>query len=198
MRSISYLPVRPSRALRDGDVELSLPCSADLQPLAAYGADPELLEGIWVSGSPPDGDPYMWAGSRLKEFLAGWQEPGGPHGATLGIRESGRLVGFVYLSPRETAAVELSYGIAPPERGRGLATRAAALAAAWALGEGGFDRVLLCVSAGHRAGHRIAAKAGFHQVRRVDTYIHATGETFVQVVYELAKDSCGEFRQCGA
>lgn len=116
---------------------------------------------------------------RIREFLAGWEEPGGAHGATLAVRNGSRLVGFVYMSPRAGTAVELSYGIAPPERGRGLASRAAELAARWALGEGGFDRVLLFVSAGHHAGHRVAARTGFQQVDRVETSIAATGETFI-------------------
>ncbi|HEX6925140.1 MAG TPA: GNAT family N-acetyltransferase [Longimicrobiaceae bacterium] len=160
-----------------------MPSPADAPALAAYGADPVLLEGIWVSGSPPLGDPYAWACARIDEFLAGWCPPGGPHGATLAIRERGRLVGFVYMSRREGCELELAYGIAPPERGKGLATRAALLATSWALEEGDFDRVLLYVDEDHSAGHRVAAKAGFRQIERVVNRIEQTGETFVQVVY---------------
>jgi len=180
---ISYLPHPPAKTLVDGDLELSLPSPADAPALAACGADPVLLEGIWVSGSPPAGDPYVWACARIEEFLSGWRPPGRPHGATLAIRERDRLVGFVYMSRREGCALELAYGIAPPERGRGLATRAALLATSWALEGGGFDRVLLYVHEDHRAGHRVAAKAGFRQIERVVSRIEHTAETFVQVVY---------------
>jgi RimJ/RimL family protein N-acetyltransferase len=181
--NISYLRHPPSKVLSDGDIALSLPSPDDVRDLAVYGAAPELLEGVWVSGSSPDGDSYVWARTRLDEFLAGWREPGGQHGATLAVRKGGRLVGFVYMSPRPGAALELSYGIAPPERGRGLATQAAEMAACWALGEG-FDRVHLYVDADHGAGHRVAVRAGFQQVDRVETYIEPTGETFMQVIYE--------------
>ena len=182
--SLSYLAHPPSIVLSDGDLELALPCVDDVSTLAAYGAAPTLLEGIWVSGSSPEGDPYAWAQTRIDEFLAGWEAPGGPHGAALAIRKNSHLVGFAYLSPLEARVVELSYGVAPPERCLGIATRAARLASGWALTEGGFDRVQLYVSLDHHAGHRVADKAGFRRVSCAESYIEATGVSFIQVIYE--------------
>jgi RimJ/RimL family protein N-acetyltransferase len=182
--SLSYLERRPATVLAAGTVELTMPCADDVPVLAAYGADSNQLEGIWVSGSFPDGDPHAWAQRRIDEFLAGWRAPGGPHGATLAIRTSGKLIGFVYMTPRRDSTVEISYGVVPAERCRGLATAAARLASTWALTEGGFRRAHLHVALGHTAGHRVAEKAGFREVGRVERHIEATAADFIQVVYE--------------
>lgn len=182
--NLTFVSCQPAAPLVDGDLELSLPGPADTAELAAYGAHADLLEGIWVAGPPPAGDPAAWARQRIDEFRAGWQSPGGPQGAVLSIRSEGRLVGFVYLSPRGASSVEVAYGIAPPARGRGLATRAAKRVTRWLLTEGGFDRVLLYVDEDHAAGHRVAVRAGFRPVDSVRTRIEATGESFTQIVYE--------------
>jgi len=182
--SLNYLERRPSKVLAEGDVELTMPCADDVSVLAAYGADSKQLEGIWVSGSPPEGDPAAWAQRRIEEFLAGWHPPGGPHGATLAIRTSGKLIGFVYMASLCDATVEISYGVVPAERCRGVATVAARLAATWALQEGGFRRARLHVALGHIVGHRVAEKAGFRKIGSVVGRIGATGATFTQVVYE--------------
>jgi RimJ/RimL family protein N-acetyltransferase len=84
--------------------------------------------------------------------------------------------------------VELSYGIAPPARGRGIATRAARLAAGWALTEGGFSRVELRIPESHAASRRVAEKAGFQLEERFVTFIKATGDTAIDLLCVRSKE----------
>lgn len=60
-------------------------------------------------------------------------------------------------------SAEVGYWIAPWERGRGLATTAVRLAAAWLLDEQGFQRVQLKAAFGNTASRRVAEKAGFRR-----------------------------------
>lgn len=169
--------------LSDGVVTLRLPADDDVDRLARYGADPALLDGIWISGPPPAGDVRAWASAFLRELAAGWTEAGGIHDGGLIVDEREPLLGLIYVAPVDDDAVELSYGVAPPARGRGIATRAARLATDWALGKGGFARVELRIWEGHTASRRIAEKIGFHLAERYETYVAGTGSTHVDVLY---------------
>lgn len=174
----------PSTPISDGVVTLRMPAAEDVARLAYYGSDEALMEGIWVSGGGPGAvDPLVWATERLNEFNAGWNPRGGLHGGALVIDAAQPFVGLVYFGPVAPGVVELSYGIAPPYRSRGIATRAAWLAAGWALDEGGFSRVELRIPESHLASRRVAEKSGFKFERRFTTFIEATGITAIDVLY---------------
>jgi RimJ/RimL family protein N-acetyltransferase len=174
----------PSAPISDGVVTLRLPAAEDVARLAYYGSNEALLEGIWVSGGGPHAaDPLAWAAERLDEFLAGWTPRGGIHGGALVIDALRPFAGLVYFGPVTPGVVELSYGIAPPYRGRGFATCAARLAADWALDEGGFSRVELRIPASHFASRRVAEKAGFECERRFETFIEAPGVMAIDLLY---------------
>jgi RimJ/RimL family protein N-acetyltransferase len=165
-------------------VTLRLPAAEDVARLAYYGSDEALMEGIWVSGGGPHAvDPLVWAAERLDEFNAGWTPEGGLHGGALVIDAAQPFVGLVYIGPVAPDIVELSYGIAPLFRGRGFATRAARLAAEWALDEGGFSRVELRIAESHLASRRVAEKAGFQFESRFETFIEATGVAAIDLLY---------------
>lgn len=179
--------ILPITLISDGLVVLRLPAAADVERLAYYGSDEALLEGIWVSGGGPRAaDPLVWAAERLDEFNAGWTNEGGIHGGALVIDAERPFVGLVYFGPVAAGVVELSYGIAPPYRGRGLATRAARLAAKWALDKGGYSRVELRIPESHIASRRVAEKGGFHCDRRIETFIEASGVTAIDLLYTLS------------
>lgn len=174
--------------LSDGVVTLRMPTSDDVDQLTRYGADHALLDGIWISGPPPAGNVRSWASAFLRELAAGWTEAGGMHDAGLIVDEREPFLGVVYMAPVNDDAVELSYGVAPPARGRGIATRAARLATDWALGVGAFARVELRIAEDHAASRRIAEKLGFRFVERYATYVTGTGLTHVDVLYACTKD----------
>ena len=65
------------------------------------------------------------------------------------------LINFVLSSAR------VGYWVLPEARGRGVATRALAVASRWALGELGLHRLELDHAVGHDASCRIAERCGF-------------------------------------
>ncbi len=156
----------PSRELSDGVVRLRIPTLADIDRVAQYGADPLGLEGIWIPGPRPGQDLHEWASAFVQEVIAGWTAAGGIHGGGLIVDEREPFLGIVYLAPRSAVVLELSYGVAPHARGRSIATRAARLAAEWALREGGFEQVELRIDKEHRESQRVTEKAGFRFVER--------------------------------
>lgn len=103
------------------------------------------------------------------------------------IDEQEPCVGLVNFTPQPNRGAELLYGVAPPWRGRGIASRAARLAADWAL-DHGFDRVELRIGKPHRESRRVAEKAGFREVELFETFVEGTGLTHVDVLYVRTRD----------
>ncbi len=179
----------PLRLLSDGAVTLRLPVAADVDRAASYAADPTLLEGVWIPGPHPGENSAEWAARFIEELSSGWTTVGGIHGGGLIVDESQPFMGIVYVIPCTEAVVELAYGVAPPARGRGIATRAARIAADWALAEGGFAQVELRIGSGHTQSRRVAEKAGFRFNKRFLTYVQGTGETCEDLLYIRSRDN---------
>jgi RimJ/RimL family protein N-acetyltransferase len=172
----------PAHALSDGVVTLRLPAPGDVEHFVRYGSDRSLLDGIWLV--PPRGaDVRAWASAYVSDLNAGWTDAGGDLGGGLIVDAAEPCIGLVNFVPRGPRNVELSYGVAPPWRRRGIASRAAALATAWALTDGDFDRVELRISEGHTVSQRVATNAGFECVERFETYVEGTGLTHTDLLY---------------
>lgn len=176
----------PGHSLTDGVVTLRLPSSHDAERFVRYGSDEALLEGIWIVG-PRGGDVGAWANELVNELLAGWTEAGGDHGGGLIIDEREPCVGTIEVLPLGDGIIELTYGVAPPWRGRGIASRAARLAADWALSEGEFARVELRIGEGHAASRRVAEKAGFRFVEQFETYVVGTQRPHIDTLWSLGR-----------
>jgi RimJ/RimL family protein N-acetyltransferase len=106
-------------------------------------------------------------------------------------REDGQLVGCLWTKRTDWVAMvtELSYAVAPPARGFGLAAEAVdALTVALIL-EHGFQRVELRVAPGNVASRRVAEKAGFtyEGLLRNAGYVH-TGRVDLEVWSLVAAD----------
>jgi RimJ/RimL family protein N-acetyltransferase len=182
----------PRHEISDGVVRLRLPTRADVDRAAHYGSDPMLLEGIWIPGPRPGQDLYEWASAFVQELRAGWTKVGGMYGGGLIVDEREPFLGIVYLKPTSAVAAELSYGVAPHARGRGIAARATRLAAEWALTEDGFERVELRIDKEHHESQRVAEKAGFRFVERFLTYIEGTGKTAEDLLYVHTRSDATE------
>ena len=182
----------PPRELSDGVVRLRIPTLADIDRVARYSADPLFLEGIWIPGPRPGQQLHEWASAFVQKLLAGWIAVGGIHGGGLIVDEREPFLGITYLAPRSAVALELSYGVAPHARGRSIATRAARLAAEWALTDGGFELVELRIDTQHRESQRVAEKAGFRFVERFLTYIEGTGKTAEDLLYVCTRSDAAE------
>lgn len=172
----------PKRPLGDGVVTLRLPTCDDIARFAHYGSQEALLEGIWIVG-PREAPIEQWATELVAELRAGWTPQGGDHGGGLVVDEQERCVGTVNFVLRQPGHVELTYGVAPPFRGRGIATRAAMLASEWALSEGGYECVELRIGEGHAVSRRVAVNAGFQCVERFETFVEGTGRTHIDSLY---------------
>ncbi|MFF7330943.1 GNAT family N-acetyltransferase [Streptomyces sp. NPDC090306] len=75
----------------------------------------------------------------------------------------GRILGHIGLNEIDTAirVARVGYWVMPEARGRGVATHALALTAAWALGDLGLHRLELGHALGHGASCHIAERCGF-------------------------------------
>jgi RimJ/RimL family protein N-acetyltransferase len=91
------------------------------------------------------------------------------------------LLGTVALHVGERTAV--GYWVAPWTRNRGLATRAVETLSAWALVDGGFDRLELTTDPENTASMRVAEKAGFECEGVVAGYVQTTSGPRDSVVF---------------
>jgi RimJ/RimL family protein N-acetyltransferase len=77
------------------------------------------------------------------------------------VPDEPRLIGVVGVAEGDDGAVQVSYGTAPGQRGRGLASRATRLAAQWAARQPGVHTVEARIDPSDRASERVAVNAGF-------------------------------------
>jgi RimJ/RimL family protein N-acetyltransferase len=175
----------PADPLSDGMVVLRLPADTDCAAVCAYGQDPDVEETGWLPVPVPC-SPAVAAGI-IQEFKRGWQ---GRFGLTLIITTplDGALCGVLHLSVRAPGVGEVAYGVAPSSRGRGLASRAVTLVAAWAFAHLGLTRLEIVVTAAGvhaMASRRVAEKAGFVNVGTRRSHVDATGLDYEDPLYVL-------------
>ena len=180
---------RPPNPFSDGVVILRNPEASDAILLAHYARDERLLEGKWIGRPTPSAGIDEWAAETVEEWRAGWTDRGGVDGGVLIIDEKEPFVGIVFLAPRSHDTLELVYGILPPVRGYGIASRAARLAADWALTAGGFAKIELRIGENHTASRRVAEKAGFSLEELFETYVTGTGRTHIDTLYTRTRQS---------
>ena len=154
----------PEAVVGDG-VTLRPAVPDDVDRLHRHVADGAALDGGWLPAEASPTSP-LWAAWFVHELGLGWTSLGGRHGGGLVVDEPEQpFVGLVTCLPTGPRVVELTFGVAPAFRGRGLATAAVAAAVDWALAAS-FERVELEVSATDPAGRRVAEKVGFAIVGR--------------------------------
>jgi hypothetical protein len=73
----------PSAPSSDGKVTIRVPCETDSDLLAAYGADENLLAGLWVGLPSGAVAPEDWARHCVGEWLMGWTKEGSDLGPAL-------------------------------------------------------------------------------------------------------------------
>lgn len=145
--------------LRGGGLVLRPPRAEDAAAVAAACADPDIQRWtrVPVPYSAADATAFVtrfapdeWATATGAPFTVLDERTG----TLLG---SSGLHGIVW--PDRRAAV--GYWVAPGARGRGVATGAVALLAAWALGDLGLERLELYAETENAASRRVAERAGF-------------------------------------
>jgi RimJ/RimL family protein N-acetyltransferase len=172
----------PTEPLSDGNVVVRLPHDRDIEALVRYGDDPDVAETIWVPIPTPC--PRDVAARRLAEFRNGWEQEKrfGP-ALIIAAADTDEMIGVIFLRVREHESVELTYGVAPGFRNRGIATAAAVLVSGWCLEELAASRVELRISQSNLASQRVAAKAGFSREGIVRGHIAATGMEYEDLLF---------------
>lgn len=105
--------------------------------------------------------PYERAEAAVREAVEGF----GRHGFGLWVAERGEgggtPIGFCGLRHLDGGReVEVLYGVAPPEWGRGLATELALAMLRYGFGRAGLPRVIGIADAGNAASRRVLEKVG--------------------------------------
>jgi RimJ/RimL family protein N-acetyltransferase len=173
-------------------VSLRAPSFRDARAILGYAQAEGGLDGTWLPSLAP-GAPKTRCQWLIQDWLNGWagQESYNGPALVVDLRDGPALVGVVGFGAVDRGTVELSYGIAPAWRGRGLATRAARLAARWLIEERGVRQVELRIALRNLASRRVAAKAGFRPAGRVRSPVETTGEGYEDLRYVLGLDRTG-------
>jgi RimJ/RimL family protein N-acetyltransferase len=179
----------PQPILTDDIVTLTCVLNEDAPTMAEWDHDPEIAR--WFDFPPPsEGSEQV---ERVLGVIARWQqEYAAGVRITWAVRDAQttRLLGSVELRPRADGGADASYTTHPAHRRQGIAARALRLACAWALDEGGFERVIVEHDARNVASEGVARAVGFVEIGRRPggmTYEHgeSPGEA---VVMELRPD----------
>jgi RimJ/RimL family protein N-acetyltransferase len=169
----------PTEPITDGVVTLRAPSAdaGDVDAVRSYMSQNQ-LDGCWLPEIPL---------VSAEEAVRRWRN----HGRTLMVTIAGeqRFIGVVGFVGRGPGTVEMIYGIAPRWRRRGLASRAARLAARWAASLPGVTTVELRIGQDHEASQKVAANAGFVRAGTVTQFVPGTGETFEDLRYVLDPDA---------
>ncbi|WP_037575045.1 GNAT family N-acetyltransferase [Phaeacidiphilus oryzae] len=160
---------------RTGRLELRPPEAADAGAFAAMDADPEVMRYIG-DGSVPPADPELMA-ARIARARRSWQERGYGLASVL-LRESGEVVGWVQLAPplflpEVLPAVEIGWRFRRDAWGHGYATEAARVLLRVGFEEAGLDRLLSIRHVENARSARVMEKLGLRL--RFETAVPAGG-----------------------
>ncbi|TWP34032.1 GNAT family N-acetyltransferase [Leekyejoonella antrihumi] len=144
-------------SLPSDDFGLRAPCASDIDAITQACRD--ALTQKWL----PLPNPYRWADAQryVEEFAPSQLASG--NGIVRVIEVDGEVAGVIDLKKTDwrAATTEIGYWVAPAYRGKGLAGRASALLADWALREQGMQRVEIRAAVGNIGSARAAKAAGF-------------------------------------
>jgi len=156
----------PDPALADGEVLLRPWRPADAGALARAWADDEVARWTGVPERTDRAAALRWIAGDADRRARGLA-------LDLVVEVAGAVAGEVGLSGFDAGSrtVEVGWWVAPSHRGRGLATRAAGLVAAWAVAELSVDMAIARCDPANPASGAVARAAGF--IRLDDTEVWA-------------------------
>jgi RimJ/RimL family protein N-acetyltransferase len=154
----------PANTLTDGVIVISPLRWADVAPHLA-GEDEELVR--WLNGGPGS---RATVHAHIRRSIERWAADGPKLSFGIRIDDGRTLCGTIDadLDPVPASRqANLSYGLYPQFRGRGLATRAVRLVCRYLSERGDVDRVLIDVDPENVVSSRVAQRAGFRFVVHV-------------------------------
>jgi RimJ/RimL family protein N-acetyltransferase len=180
----------PQPALADDVVTLRPWRRHDAPVLAAIWGHADEQLAYWMDRVP---QPYTTAEAHayIARSEAGWRgvAPATPF-AVCGAAD-GELLGWLGLKWEDAGegVTEAGYWTRREARGHGVAARALRLAAGWALGDLGFERLEALVDARNTASRRVAENAGFtlDGVRRSARRNARDGQRADEAIYSLLR-----------
>ncbi|GAA1745592.1 GNAT family N-acetyltransferase [Luedemannella helvata] len=150
----------PDRCLADGVVCLRPLGPADAADTYALRREPDVYARSVPPVPPSAGDVTQACERAGARWLAG-------ETAALTVRDagSGAYLGEIALFYQEpvTGQAMLGYGMAASARGRGYATRATRLVAAWAFDQAGIERLIAGTAPDNVGSQRVLERAGFRR-----------------------------------
>ncbi|HEX5012912.1 MAG TPA: GNAT family N-acetyltransferase [Candidatus Limnocylindrales bacterium] len=167
------------RTLSDGVVRLRTAEERDTEAIAAGIVDPDVVR--WIG--PPEGS--------AADVLALNRRRAARGSPTFCVCEGDdRCVGLVWMNRNadDPSSGSIGYWLLPAARGRGLATRAVRLLAAWAQGPGSVVRLRITADADNAASRAVAERSGFREFER-RVRVDAAGRGAQHVVYIPADTS---------
>lgn len=173
----------PAGGLAGDGVTLRVP-SAEAGDAAAadkYVRDQQ-LDGAWL----PD-VPLVTGAQLVADWTDGWAGRSSRNGPALVVTvpEQPRFIGVIGMDEHDDGAVEISVGIAPRWRGRGLASRAVRLGSRWIAGQPGVRRVQARIGQDDRPSERVAVNAGF-KLQEAIAPVSGTGQLSDDFLYVLS------------
>lgn len=173
--------VYPDPPLSDWRIGLRRWREADVACIRLAGTDPRIPQGTTVPAifTPAEGLAFIHRQLRRVENGEGVSQ------AVVEV-ESGRAVGLMWVALRPQNHVGgLGYWIAPPARGRGVASAAVRLAVPWALEALGLRRLEAWVEPDNLPSQRVLCRAGFQQEGRLRNFLTVDGRPSDALVYSV-------------
>lgn len=151
---------------------------SDFDAIMRHGDQPD--ESFWL------GVPYPCPPERaekvLAEFARGWAGTFGL--ARLVVDHADEIIGLVSLARHSPSCIEVSYGIAPARRGRGLATSVVQLVTDRVLHVDQLaDRMEAVIDPKNVVSIRVATKAGYAYEGRRRGVTPGTGQAYDDLLY---------------
>jgi RimJ/RimL family protein N-acetyltransferase len=170
----------PDPPLRDDAIALRPWREDDLEAMVAMNRDPEVARFTRVPEPYTDADARAWLAFQAARLRNG-------DGLALAIvtDADARPLGTVGLrvDADDRDIAELNYIVAPWARGRGIATGAARLLAAWALREWRLGRLQLTTFVDNAASQVVAERAGFQREAVLRSWDEIKGQRADLVMY---------------
>lgn len=170
----------PDQPLGDGEIVLRLRREEDVPLIAAASTDPETRRRLDDEPLTPERQrdsvartEEQWRTGRGAPFVIADAADNRPLG----------LLNMQFDDDREVAGIAVS--VFPEARGRGIASKAVRLGAAWGLRDLGLERVFAEAAADNIASIRTIAKAGFQREGLLRAHCKTHGQRHDCVMFSL-------------